>query len=597
VRRLRSAFIVASAALLGGIGISARAAELKASIEGPIDRGLREEIALTIGETKGPAQNALDARRRAREAAADAIKLLRSEGYYEGRVAPDISSSEPPHAVIRVTPGRRFHMTRGAMSWIGAPPPDVDQRAVVASLKLIPGAPGKASEVIAAEERAIAALRARGYADAQAQPREVIVDYDAQTVAPTYRIASGAPVRLGPVEITGGTRSRLRFVQRLAPWKIGDPYSAAKLAKLEQRLLDPGVFEAAAVTLAPIEQTKGGLRPVLVVLSDRRASTLELGAGYSTTNGSGADAKYVIYNRLGRADSLTFLLRGYDIQQKLDAELALPHWLRADQVLKVGGGFLGDRTAAYNDLGGGIRADVERHFTKTTFITVGAAFDYAATSEKTAINLQATPVGEDLKLEILTGLAAFAIDRSNDVLNPTRGWRLEARAEPTLITGDRNLTYLRAQTQASVYLPLTPNAGTVVAARFKIGSIWGGKIPDVPADRRFYVGGGGSVRGYGYQGVGPRLSDNTPEGGLSEVEASVEFRQRITQDWGLVGFLDAGAVGTGPAPAFTGYGVGAGLGVRYNLGFAPLRVDLATPLKPHAGDSRIHVYVSIGQSF
>ena len=589
--------VAGSAAVVGLNASIAHAAEIKAVIEGQLDRGLRDEIEQTIGETKAAPENALDARRRAREAAVDATALLRSEGYYEGQVEPDISTAEPPRATIRVTTGRRFRLAPGHVAWVGSPPAVADAEAVASALKLIPGGPGRAADVIAGEERGIATLRALGFADALAQPREVIVDYADQTVMPTYRLAAGEIVKLGRIDISGTSRSRLGFVQGLAPWKRGDVYSAAKLAKLEQRLLDPGAFETVTVALAPPDQIEHGLRPVRVTLSDRQGSTVELGAGYSTNNGSGADGKYVLYNRLGRADSVTFLARGFDIQQKLDAELALPHWRRADQILKIGGGLLGDRTAAYSDIGGGVRLDVERHYTKTTYITVGAAFDYAATREKTAVNLFATPVGVDLKLKILTGLAAFALDRSNDPLNPTRGWRLEARAEPTWISGDRSIVYMRAQTQASAYLPLSRGAGTVFAGRFKIGSIWGGKIPDVPADRRFFAGGGGSVRGYGYQGVGPRLSDNTPQGGLSVVEGSIEVRQRVAREWGFVAFVDAGAVGTGSTPAFTGYGVGAGVGVRYDLGFAPLRVDVGTPLKPRAGDSRVHVYVSIGQSF
>lgn len=598
-RAIRSGFaLAAGTASALGSGLSfAHAGELKAVITGVLDRGLRDEIQQTIGETKTPPQSALDARRRARAAASDTTELLRSEGYYEGTVEADVATSEPPRAVVRVTPGRRFRMKTGSIDWVGGMPTAADAKAVTDTLASTAGRPGRAADVIDDEERAVAALREHGYADARALPRQVIVDYADQTVAPTYRLSAGASVRMGAVELSGVTRSRLDFVSGLAPWRAGDVYSAAKLAKLEQRLLDPGAFETVTVSLAPADQAKNGLRPILVVLADRKGSTIELGAGYSTNNGSGVDGKYVLYNRLGRADSVTFLARGYDIQQKLDAELALPDWLRPDQIFKIGGGFLGNRTAAYSDIGGGLRMDVERHYTKTTFITLGGAFDYAATREKTAVNLLAVPVGVDLKLRIATGLAAFALDRSNDALNPTRGWRLEARVEPTWISGDRSIVYLRAQTQASGYLPLGPAAATVIAARFKIGSIWGGKIPDVPADRRFYVGGGGSVRGYGYQGVGLRLSDNTPQGGLSAVEASFEVRQRVTQDWGVVAFVDAGAVGTGPTPSFAGYGIGAGLGVRYNLGFAPVRVDVGTPLKPRAGDSRVHVYVSIGQSF
>ena len=119
----------------------------------------------------------------------------------------------------------------------------------------------------------------------------------------------------------------------------------------------------------------------------------------------------------------------------------------------------------------------------------------------------------------------------------------------------------------------------------------------MPADRRFYSGGGGSVRGFAYQAVGPRLSNNTPEGGLSLAEASVELRHRINTQWGVVAFVDAGSVGLSETPEFNHASFGAGVGVRYNLGFGPLRFDLATPLNPRQGDSRIEAYISIGQSF
>ena len=236
--------------------------------------------------------------------------------------------------------------------------------------------------------------------------------------------------------------------------------------------------------------------------------------------------------------------------------------------------------------------------TPTSYISFGGALDYDVTREKDAINLQATPVGENLDLLIATLRAGFALDRSNDPLDPVRGLaRLQAEAEPTAITGDRQLVYLKTWAQVSGYLPLERDDATVIAARLKIGDILGGDIPDVPADRRFYAGGGGSVRGYDYQGVGPRLSDNTPEGGISLVETSVELRRRLDNRFGVVGFVDAGSVGMDASPSFDNFSVGAGIGLRYNLGFAPLRVDVATPIDPRKGDPPIQLYLSIGQSF
>ncbi len=579
------------------LGASVRAAEPRADIVGTLNRPLREQIAQAIGESRIPTQSAIDARRRAEEAARDVTALLRSEGYYGGLAESDVSAAEPPRPQVRVTTGPRFHLGAGAIDWIGPPPSTAVATAAAAALHLAPAGPGRAEDILAAEGRAIAALHKLGYADAESRPREVIVDHADQSVQPTYRLASGDIARLAGVTINGVSRTDLRFLAGLAPWKPGDAYDPAKLAKLEQRLLESGVYESVTVTLAPTTQARAGLRSVVVGLQDRKTRTLELGAGYSTTQGSGADAKLTLYNRLGRGDLLIFTGRGYDIHQRLDAELDLPDWGRPDQVLKVSGGLLGNRTSAYDDLGGGLRLDVERHWSKTTFVTVGAAFDYASTREKVAVNPLATPVGQDLQLFISTGLAAFALDRSNDPLSPTRGWRLEARMEPTRITGDRNTVYLRGQAQISGYWPVTADLSTVVAGRLKLGSILGGNIPTVPSDRRFFAGGGGSVRGYGYQAVGPRLSDNTPQGGLSLFETGLEVRQRVSSHWGVVAFADAGAVGTGPSPGFNGYGIGAGLGVRYDLGFAPLRLDLATPVKRRRGDGLIQIYISIGQSF
>ena len=137
----------------------------------------------------------------------------------------------------------------------------------------------------------------------------------------------------------------------------------------------------------------------------------------------------------------------------------------------------------------------------------------------------------------------------------------------------------------------------MLAGRLKVGSIIGGAIPDVPASRRFYAGGGGSVRGYTYQGVGPHLADNTPQGGLALVEASAELRQKIGQHWGVVGFVDAGSIGSDQAPNGKNLSLGAGIGVRYDLGFGPIRVDFALPLNRRSNDPAFQIYLSIGQSF
>jgi translocation and assembly module TamA len=571
--------------------------EPKARVQGEMDRGLRQEIQKAIGVTKTKLATRLDARRRARDAGESAIAVLRSEGYYDYTVEPDVGEGDTPEAIVRITPGPRSLISQARIVWEGDPPDPETLEATQKALALPTGGPGRAADVLAAEGRLVSTLAKRGYADAASKPREVVVDHEDHTLQPTFHIVAGQLVHLDGLKVVSEGKTNPAWVATLAPWKHGAAYDPAKVAQLEQRLRDAGVYNSVTVALAPADQSVSGLRPVIVSLGDRPPHTIELGGGYSTSEGFGIDAKYILYNRLGRADTVTFTARLAQIQQKLDAELDLPDWRRADQIFKVGGDIIGDDTSAYNDYGGGFRADVERHWTKTTYLAYGGAFDYVDTLEKDAVNNNGILVGEHLKLAIFSLLGGFYLDRSNDLLNPTRGWRLQVQAEPTYITGDRELPYLKLTGQVSGYLPLNADASTVIAGRLKLGSIVGGDIPDVPSDRRFYAGGGGSVRGYSYQGVGPRLADNTPVGGDALFESSVEVRQHITGPWGVAAFVDAGSVSPRYIPNFSQVSIGAGVGVRYDLGFGPIRVDVAVPLDHHKEDPWFQLYFSIGQSF
>ena len=569
----------------------------KAQVQGTIDRTLRSELQRAIGAEKTRPESRVDARRRAREAGEAVIAVLRSEGYYDYQVEPDVGEGDTPDAVVRVTVGPRSMLGATTLVWDGDAPDTATAQAALKALNLTRGAPGRSSDVVDAEGRVVALLHSRGYADASIRPRRVVVDHSDHSVQPTFHFAAGTLVRLDGLNVTQKGRTQLSWIQRLAPWKSGDVYDPKKVAELERRLRDAGVFDAVTVSLAPPSASVDGLRPVVVSVQDRPAHTIELGGGYSTSEGAGVDAKWIAYDLLGRADTLTITGRLAQIQQKLDAELDMPDFGRADQILKAGGDVFADVTTAYNDDGLGVRGLIERHYNLTNYITYGGAIDVVNTREKTAINPNSIPVGEDLKLAIFSLQGSFVLDRSNDLLNPTRGWRFTAEADPTFITGSRTLPYVKLQAQISDYLPFGANASTVLAVRLKMGSIVGGSIPAVPADRRFFAGGGGSVRGFGYQGVGPQLSDRTPVGGVSLLESSFEVRQHVTGPWSVVGFVDAGSIGPNFAPSFSNLAVGAGIGIRYDLGFAPLRVDIATPITRRKGDPLVEFYLSIGQSF
>jgi translocation and assembly module TamA len=582
-----------------GVSAPAKAAEPKAQIEGTLPSDLRAAVARAVGDTDKPIENRFEARRRAREAAEDATAVLRSEGYYAYDVEPDVGEGDAPKALVKIAPGPRFVLGPARIEWVGTPPDSAAAQAAQAALALTPGQPGRAADVVAAEGRAVAAIQKRGYADVKTQPRQVTVDHADRTVRPDYQIVAGQIAHLDGIQLTTNGRTHPEWLQHLAPWRHGDAYDPEDVAELERRLLDTGVYESVTVALAPAaDVTPDGLRPVVVSVAERQKRTIELGASYDTTEGLGLDAKWTRYNVLGRADTLSVLGRISNIDSRVQVDLSLPHWNTPQQTLATRAAVYRTSTPAYDQEGVMVSADVTHRWGRNatfgltgTYVTWGGSLDLSRTSEIRIGSL--TPLGRDIAT--LAGLADVSLDRSDDPLDPKRGWRVSARVEPTLLAGYGTLPYLKTQSQISGYLPF--GGATVLAARLHLGSILNGAVEEIPAPQRFYAGGGGSVRGFGFQEVGPRLADNTPEGGLSLVESSVELRHELSERWGLVAFIDAGAVGGAQFPSFRDLSVGAGLGVRYNLGFGPIRVDLATPVTSRHGQAPFQLYVSIGQSF
>ena len=137
-----------------------------------------------------------------------------------------------------------------------------------------------------------------------------------------------------------------------------------------------------------------------------------------------------------------------------------------------------------------------------------------------------------------------------------------------------------------------------MAGGANVGAIVGAERNEIPADERFYAGGGGSIRGYAYQTVAP-LSGTDPIGGRSIFELSLELRLKLTEQFGLVTFLDGGNAFTSQTPDFRESLLwGTGLGFRYYTPIGPLRLDVAFPLDRREGiDDSFQVYVSLGQAF
>ncbi|GGG95751.1 outer membrane protein assembly factor [Glycocaulis albus] len=582
----RHILLAASALVLAGA--SASAVPL-ARVEGVDDPALNAAIARIVGEAPSHSDNRWRNRERARDAGEQIRRYLDSQGYFAALIDPRLDDDQRP--LVRVRPGERF--TISTLDILFETPansarPGEDIRAAAG---LHTGQPMRSQDVIDAEAAVVEALRNNGWPLARAGEHVFTADHLDASVSVEMRFDTGPFLRFGRPQLAGGLADiREDYVASLAPFNAGDPVSARQLNVYTQRLQALDSVALAEARLAPEGEGSDNIRPVDVRMEPTPRHRIQLSARYATTEGAGAGAEWARRNLFRRDETLTLTGRASELNTGGEAALLFPHWRRFAQTLEIGTGVALENTDAFEQDSISARATLSRPVTDQLFASAGLSAQIA----------RITDAAGQRTLNSVTFPVSLAYDNRDDVLDPQSGIGAELEIRPGLTFGDTESRYVRAVLGARTYFPVSERL--LFAVRGRVGALFGVDAQSVPADLRFYAGGGGSVRGYGYQALSPRvIGINTgelePFGGRSLVETSVEARWRYSQRLGFVGFVDGGVASSSIEPEFDDMRFGVGAGVRYYPGFGPLRVDIAAPLNRRPGDAPVHLYISIGQAF
>ena len=568
--------------------------ELRQSSETP-NQDLLGELRNALPD-EDVAETAFEAKRQARRA----IKVIRDElnakGYYdpdiETLIEEDEVSEELFHPIVLLDPGMRFVLGELAIAYIDKGPREADAIATREAMKLQSGDDAIPAQVINQETELVRTLRELGYAFVGAEDRSVIGDRDAGTLDVTYRLSSGPRVRFGEVRfVNDDTRTKESYLRRLIPFDEGELYDPAMLSLFAARLDETRLYR---ISNARLDDTSSGesvdgdeIYDVLVTLAERKRNTIELGASYSTDKGAGLTSELTRRNLTRRGDLLVASLAIAELEQILEVQWRRPNEFGYGKGLIFGSELSNEDTDAFNrqtfSLSGGLE------------VVKGPRFSYGYGVKGSLVSEQDEFGERDLQI---IGLYTKArLDRADSILNATKGWRVDGGLEPTVSFGSDSAQYIRAYGQLRGYYPVLDDGKVVLAGRVKAGTVWGADLEALPSTSRFFSGGGGSVRGYAYQGIGPRSDADEPTGGRSVLELAFETRWQVRGNIGVVAFVDAGSVTTREIPGFSDLRTGAGFGVRYDTPAGPLRVDIATPLDKTENDDPVQVYISLGQAF
>ncbi|MDB5682903.1 MAG: hypothetical protein JWM75_601 [Sphingomonas bacterium] len=562
-----------------------------------LESQFRALSALVEGGKK--ASNAAQVAARAEEDVKLIERLLRSEGYYDG-VATSVVDPLPDRpgrvaVTLTATPGDRYALGAITVSGAETVPPRLSYRA----LDLKAGEPIVAAKIETAEASVALRLPEQGYPFATVGARDVLLDQATHVGDYTLPVDPGPRATFGGYQVAGDPVFGVDHIAILSRFDPGELYDSRQVDDLRQALVGTSLFST--VSVEPVRTGKPGpdgteAVDLLVRQTKGPWRSLAASAGYGTGEGIKLQGSWTNRNLFPPEGALSLGAIAGTQQQGVNATFRRSNAGLRDRTFQLAADVARQDFAAYNAQTISLSGSVSRQSTpiwqKRWAYSVGG--EIIATRETRF----ETAVADRQKSTYFIAAIPLQLgyDASDSLLDPTSGFRVTARLSPEAQkrSGGGFAGYARTLVEGSTYYPAMESL--VIAGRVRLGSIQGVGRDDIAPSRRLYSGGGGSVRGFGYQELGPRDLNGDPLGGRSVNEFAIEARYRFG-NFGVVPFVDAGQVYEGTMPKFSGLRYGAGIGGRYYTNFGPLRVDIATPLSRQPGDPKVALYFSIGQAF
>lgn len=561
-----------------------------------LDDRFKSLSALEDGD--GKAANAAMVAARAREDEKLAVRLMQSLGYYDGTAVSAVEqlpkNSGNVQASVIASPGALYRL--GSVAIVADP--TVPAGLLERELNLNPGDPIEAVRVQGAEANVSLKLPQQGYPFIKLGERDILLDEEAHTGDYTLPVSLGPRAVFGDV-VTQGRRQALsaEHIRTLRRYTPGTLYDVRQTDDLRDALIATSLFST--VSVEPVRTGEPGPDGTEVVnILVRQAAgpprTIAGEAGYSTGQGLRLEGSWTHRNLFPPEGALIASGVIGTQEQGLSGIFRRSNAGQRDRTVQLIASVNHSDFAAYESYTGTLSARISRDSTPIW----QKRWTYFYGAELVASNEDRYNFSRGLRdrgTYLIAALPGFlGYDRSDNLLNPTRGYRIKVHGSPEVSVRGAARPYARLMVEGTYYQPVSDKI--VLAARARVGSIPGIGRDELPPSRRYYAGGGGSVRGFGYQELGPRSPDGKPVGGRSLNEFAIEARYRFG-DYGIVPFIDAGQVYEGIYPTGQKMRYGVGIGGRMYTNFGPLRVDVATPLNRQKGESKVALYISIGQAF
>jgi translocation and assembly module TamA len=554
---------------------SAFAIDLTVKVEG-LDRALVANVRAFLSVEQDKAHAGLTPSRLRllhKQAPAEIRRALQPFGYFDPAIESSLSGEDDHYrAVYKVDAGRQVTLESVDFQVVGE---GAGEPLLAADFPLKQGDGLDMAVYEKAKQSRLSLALELGYLDAHYTAHELRVDRQSNSARIQLHMETGMRFQFGEIRMRQEILDA-EFLGRYLSFGAGDPYSQDKLLGLQSKLIDSEYFKQVEVNVRR-DRIEGNRIPVDIELTPNRKNRYRIGLGYSTDTGPRMTLDWK-RRRFGR--------KGHHMRSEL--RLSKPESsLTSEYIIPLQ------------------RPTVD-------YVSFGATIDYFDTDttegNRTLLNASHS-IGLErgwrrtLSLDYL--YEDFIVGSQDDnarLLVPGVTWtRIKGDSRMFVYKGKRLSFHLEGASDSVLsttsYVQLYSsnkfihglNEDWRVLARLELGATWADDVLELPPSKRFYTGGDNSVRGFGFEELGPRDANGDVIGGRYLTVGSLELERRLSGPWSGAVFIDGGNAYDPDYRAEAAYG--AGFGIRWRSPVGPIRFALARGHYLDERNWRLHVVV------
>ncbi|PMG61144.1 hypothetical protein BCU88_10385 [Vibrio splendidus] len=501
---------------------------------------------------------------------------LNPYGYYHPQL--DIELNDPDNITLNIDSGSVMRIAGSDVKVSGKASKDDEFIKILNQSKLDSGLPLSHLEYDKTKQAIFSLAKRKGYFDGKFIESRIEVIPSDNIANIHLHFCSGPRYKFGSVSVPQNGVEPIR-IERIPTFKQGDDFDTIKLGQLQSDLSDTLWFRSVVVH-SEFNHLDNSLEvPIEIIAEPSSHDIVQVGGGYSTDLGFRASLNWLKpwYNRRGHSfETQTYL-------SEQEQSLQLGYKIPTEKVTTdyFGIQFESKRIDHRNTKSFSNDLKFERYWQLDS--------DWQSTIYVKYLHEQYRQASEEEQSQLfLPGMSFSQVDRKNDQLelNHRHIYSIEY-SDPSLFSDSR---LLRLEGNSVVSWDISDEQK--LHFRSNVGINIAKSLSDVPSSLRYFAGGDGNLRGYGYESISPRDENGELTGARYMLTAGIEYQHQVYRSIWLGAFLDAGDAFDQQAD----WKRGTGVSLIWNSQLMPVKLDFAYGLDAPEGDE-FRIHFSLGTQF